>query len=171
MFFMVLPTNSPSHVLFTCHRSNDRLGIGTYHLRSRALSPFLHSNSDAQIRVHLHTSTGALKLSASLRVKRTALFRTHTALAALATDPFILFLTLPRTVFQATVLHYRRRLEVYKRPEPKPVNWTASPSHSPALAKGGGALAGSNPRYLSARLRDVPSAISWGGVQLRSVCV
>jgi Protein of unknown function (DUF1365) len=116
---------------------NDRLGTYTVSVRA----PFLHSNSDVvlpHVRVHLHTPTGALKLSASLRVKHTAPFRTHTVLAALATHPLILFLTLSRIISQAAVLHYRRRLDVYKRPEPKPVNWTASPSHSPALAKGGG---------------------------------
>ncbi|KAH9974556.1 hypothetical protein BGW80DRAFT_1559596 [Lactifluus volemus] len=92
------------------------------------------------IRVHLYNPTGALKFSASLRAKHVATFRTLTELAALAAHPAILFLTLPRISRQAAVLHYRHRLDMYKRPEPKPVSWSASPSHSPlaALAKGGG---------------------------------
>ena len=116
---------------------NDRLGTYTVSVRA----PFSHSDSDValpHIRVHLHTPTGALKFSASLRAQQVAPFRTLTVLAALATHPFILFLTLPRILRQAAVLHYRRRLDVYKRPEPKPVSWSASLSHSPALAKGGG---------------------------------
>lgn len=36
------------------------------------------------------------------------------------------------------MLHYRRRLNVYKRPEPKPVRWTTAPSSTLAPAKGGG---------------------------------
>jgi hypothetical protein len=36
------------------------------------------------------------------------------------------------------VLHYRRRLNVYKRPEPKPVRWATAPRTTLALAKGGG---------------------------------
>ena len=116
---------------------NDRLG--TYTISVRA--PFSQCDSGValqHIRVHIHTPTGALKLSASLRAKQAAPFKTHTVLAALATHPFILFLTLPRILRQAAALHYRRRLDVYKRPEPKPVSWTPSPSHSPALSRGGG---------------------------------
>jgi hypothetical protein len=54
------------------------------------------------------------------------------------THLFILFLTLPRILYHAAVLHYRRRLNVYKRPEPKPVRWSTAPSSTPALTKGGG---------------------------------
>ena len=87
----------------------------------------------------MYTPEGALKLSASLRAKYAAPFRTHTVLASLAARPFILFLTYPRIVSEAAVLHYRRRLAVYKRPEPKPVRWTTTPSSTaPTLTKGGG---------------------------------
>jgi hypothetical protein len=116
---------------------NDRLG--TYTVSVRAV--LLHGDSGVAlplIRVRLHTPAGPLKFSASLRARHAAPFRANTVLAALATHPFILFLTLPRILYQAAVLHYRRRLNVYKRPEPKPVRWTAGPSSASALTKGGG---------------------------------
>jgi Protein of unknown function (DUF1365) len=117
---------------------NDRLG--TYKVSVRA--PFPSGDSDLilpLVRVRLHTPEGALKLSASLRAKYAAPFRTHTVLASLAAHPFILFLTFPRILSEAAVLHYRRRLAVYKRPEPKPVRWTTTPSSAaPTLSKGGG---------------------------------
>ena len=100
------------------------------------------------IRIHLHTPEGLLKFSASLRAMYAAPFRTHTVLAALVAHPFIFFLTLPRILYQAAVLHYRRRLNVYKRPEPKPVKWTTASTtttttttttaNAPALIGGGG---------------------------------
>jgi hypothetical protein len=49
--------------------------------------------------------------------------------ASLATHPFIILLTLPRIL---------RHLNMYKRPEPEPVNWSAFPSRGLALAKGWG---------------------------------
>ena len=117
---------------------NDRLG--TYTISVRA--PFPSGDSDMilpLIRVRMHTPEGALKLSASLRAKYAAPFRTHTVFASLAARPFILFLTFPRIVSEAAVLHYRRRLAVYKRPEPKPVRWTITPSSTaPTPSKGGG---------------------------------
>lgn len=117
---------------------NDRLG--TYTISVRA--PFPSGDSDVilpLIRVRMYTPEGALKLSASLRARYAAPFRTHTVLASLAARPFILFLTFPRILSQAAVLHYRRRLAVHKRPEPKPVRWTTTASSTaPTLIKGGG---------------------------------
>jgi hypothetical protein len=54
------------------------------------------------------------------------------------THPFILLLTLPRILYESVVLHYRRRLNVHKRPEPKPVRWTTAPPFTLAPTKGGG---------------------------------
>ncbi|KAH9974579.1 hypothetical protein BGW80DRAFT_1489354, partial [Lactifluus volemus] len=113
--------------------------LGTYTVCVRA--PFSHGDSDVvllYLRVHPYNQRGALKFSASLCAKHVAPFRTLTVLAALAAHPVILFLTLPRISRQAAVLHYRYCLDVYKRPEPKPVSWSASSSRSPSLAKGGG---------------------------------
>ena len=116
---------------------NDRLGTYTVSVRA----PLLHDNSGVPlplIRVRLHTPEGPLKFSASLRARHAAPFKVNTVLAALVTHPFILFLTLPRILYHAAELHYRRRLNVYKRPEPKPVRWTVGPSPTLTPAKGGG---------------------------------
>jgi Protein of unknown function (DUF1365) len=116
---------------------NDRLGTYTVSVRA----PLPHGDSGIalpMIRIRLHSPAGPLKFSASLLARHAAPFKATTVLAALVTHPFILFLTLPRILYQAAVLHYRRHLNVYKRPEPKPVTWTAAPSSTPALTKGGG---------------------------------
>ncbi|KAH9984716.1 hypothetical protein BJV77DRAFT_1089086 [Russula vinacea] len=117
---------------------NDRLGTYTVSVRA----PLFHGDSGITlplIRIHLHSPAGPLKFSASLRARHAAPFKANAVLTALVAHPFILFLTLPRILYQAAVLHYRRRLNVYKRPEPKPVRWTtATPSSTPALIKGGG---------------------------------
>ena len=116
---------------------NDRLGTYTVSVRA----PFPHGHSGAVlplIRIRLHTPSGTLKFSASLHARHAASFKTNTVLAVLTTHPFILFLTLPRILYEAAVLHYRRRLNVYKRPEPKPVRWTTAPPSTLAPGKGGG---------------------------------
>ena len=116
---------------------NDRLGTYTVSIRA----PILHDNPGVAlplIRVRLHTPEGPLKFSASLRARRAAPFKANTVLASLVAHPFILFLTLPRILYHAAELHYRRRLNVYKRPEPKPVRWTTGPSSTSATTKGGG---------------------------------
>ena len=116
---------------------NDRLGTYTVSVRA----PFPHGHSGVVlplIRIRLHTPSGTLKLSASLRTKQAAPFKTNTVLAVLMAYPFILFLTLPRIFYEASVLHYRRRLNVYKRPEPKPVRWTTAPPPILAPTRGGG---------------------------------
>ncbi|KAH9969988.1 hypothetical protein BGW80DRAFT_1176686 [Lactifluus volemus] len=148
---------------------NDRLGTYTVSVRA----PFSHSDSDValpHIRIHLNNPTGDLKFSASLRAKHVAPFRTLTVLAALATHPFILFLTLPRILRQAAVLHYRRHLDVYKRPEPKPVSWSVSPSHSPALAKGGG-IGWQHPTILERAARHFANAFLARRAHALGVCI
>ncbi|KAI0270508.1 hypothetical protein BC834DRAFT_967286 [Gloeopeniophorella convolvens] len=111
---------------------NDRLGTYTVSLRAPSFTaPFPH------VRVHLHTPTGAPKLTASLRGRSAAPLRTRTVLTALAKHPFILLSTLPRILRHAMALHYRRRLPVFRRPEPHPVRWVAAAYPVPA-AKGGG---------------------------------
>ncbi len=154
---------------------NDRLG--TYAVSVRA--PFPHSDSDVilpLIRVRLHTPAGLLKFSASLRATYAAPFRTHTVLAALLTHPFILFLTLPRILCQATVLHYRRRLDVYKRPEPKPVSWSTAPSittttiAAPALIKGGG-IGWQHPTLLERAARRTVNTFLARRADVLGVCI
>jgi hypothetical protein len=116
---------------------NDRLGTYTVSVRP----PFSHSHSEVVlplIRIRLHNPSGTLKFSASLHARHAAPFKTNTVLGVLGTYPFILFLTLPRILHEAAVLHYRRRLNVYKRPEPNPVRWTIAPPSTLAPTKGGG---------------------------------
>jgi hypothetical protein len=97
--------------------------------------PSSHSDSDValpQIRIHLHSPTGALNFLGPLRAKYVAPFRTHAVLAVTRlTHPssHVSFVRLPSCC--------RWHLNVYKRPEPKPVSWSVPPSHSSALAKGG----------------------------------
>jgi Protein of unknown function (DUF1365) len=122
------------------------------------------------IRVHLYNPTGALKFSASLRAKHVATFRTLTELAALAAHPAILFLTLPRISRQAAVLHYRHHLDVYKRPEPKPVSWSASPPYSPALVKGGG-IGWQRPTILERTARHFVNAFLARRAHALRVCI
>jgi len=71
--------------------------------------------------------------------------------------PFTLFLTLPRILQQASVLYYRCRLDVYKRPEPKPVRWTPAPSSTPMLTRGGGIGGWQHPTLLERAARRTVS--------------
>ncbi|KAH9969981.1 hypothetical protein BGW80DRAFT_1461605 [Lactifluus volemus] len=112
----------------------------------------------------------AFKFSASLRAKHVSPFRTLTVLAALATHPFILFLVAPRIIRQAAVLHYRHHLDVYKRPEPKPISWSASPSYSPALAKGGG-IGWQRPTILERAARHFVNAFLARRAHALGVCI
>ncbi|KAH9969975.1 hypothetical protein BGW80DRAFT_621862 [Lactifluus volemus] len=141
------------------HTSLHCLGAYTISIRT----PFSYSDPDvalSHILVYLHSPPGALKFSASLRAKYVAPFRTLTVFAVLATHPFILFLTLPRILRQAAVLHFpgRRQLNVYKWLEPKPVSWS-TPRLTAQLSRKVGELADNNLRYSSA-LRAIPSSLS-----------
>jgi uncharacterized protein DUF1365 len=118
---------------FPCLPFNDRLGTYTVSVHA----PFPRSPFVVQplIRVRLHIPVGTHKFSVSLRAKYAVPFKTNTVLAALATHPFILFLTLPRILHEAAVLHYRRCLDVYKRPELRHVRWIATHLPLPRLPK------------------------------------
>jgi hypothetical protein len=147
---------------------NDRLGTYTISIRT----PF--PNSDAAIalpviRVQLHTPAGSLKLSASLRTKHAAPFTTHAVLAALATHPFTLFLTLPRILGEAALLHYRRRLDVHKRPELKPVRWSAA-DPAPTRIKGGG-IGWQRPTLLERTAQRIVSAFFARRADALGVCI
>lgn len=65
-----------------------------------------------------HLSRGALKLSAVLHMKHSKPLTPSTLLASLARAPFLLFLSMPRILYQAWILHYRKRLDVWVRPDP-----------------------------------------------------
>jgi hypothetical protein len=59
----------------------------------------------------------------------------HSLLSALCRMPFALLLTFPRILYQAKILHYKKRLDVFIRPEPHPV--TSDPEAKNKIAGGG----------------------------------
>ena len=59
-----------------------------------------------------------LKLTAMIRAQTSRPLTTESLLTALAKAPFALLFTFPRIAYQAFLLHYRKRLDVYGRPEP-----------------------------------------------------
>ncbi|KAI5119353.1 hypothetical protein M0805_004030, partial [Coniferiporia weirii] len=79
------------------------------------------------VRIQLYTAHGPdsptpqLKLTATLRPTSSAPLTSYGLLAALAHQPLTLLLTFPRIAYEAARLHYRRRLDVYARPEPRAV--------------------------------------------------
>ncbi|TDL26880.1 hypothetical protein BD410DRAFT_715281 [Rickenella mellea] len=72
------------------------------------------------VRIHLYTAEmpRALKLTAVLRTVTSTSLSSRALLAAISQYPFALLLTFPRIAYQAFILHYRKRLAVYVRPEP-----------------------------------------------------
>ncbi|KIJ57829.1 hypothetical protein HYDPIDRAFT_42422 [Hydnomerulius pinastri MD-312] len=58
---------------------------------------------------------GPLKLLAHLTANTSHPLTPHTLLATLARTPLTLFLTLPRILYEAARLHYRRKLRVWRR--------------------------------------------------------
>jgi len=77
------------------------------------------------VRVHLYTALegdptqrGLLKLTALLRPTHATPLTTFSLLGALARVPFALLATLPRILYVAWILHYKKRLDVFLRPEP-----------------------------------------------------
>lgn len=84
-----------------------------------------------RVRVHLHTrlhqedpekTVGPLKLAASMTTTASAPLTTANLVYSLLTRPFVLLLSMPRILYQAWILHYRKRLNVFVRPDPHPVS-------------------------------------------------
>ncbi|KIM41735.1 hypothetical protein M413DRAFT_10658 [Hebeloma cylindrosporum] len=127
---------------------NDRSGFYTVSIKRPSHSPmpvttqFLtpYVAPRPSVRVHLYTATeedstqrGLLKLTALLRPTHAAPLTTLSLLSALARAPFALLATLPRIFYVAWILHYKKRLDVFLRPEPLPtrknvISTPASPS-------------------------------------------
>ena len=82
------------------------------------------------VRVHIHTAStisssqshfpGPLKLTALLRPTSATPLTTPSLLLALFRAPFVLFLSFPRILYNAWILHFKKRLDVFVRPEPLP---------------------------------------------------
>ncbi|KAH9943764.1 hypothetical protein B0H21DRAFT_810161 [Amylocystis lapponica] len=111
---------------------NDRSGFYTISISNpwRLRAPHTTSSPlpHPVIRIHLHTANpaspacpGALKLMAVLRTTRAEELTSPNMLRALASQPFALLLSMARIVYHAWILHYRRNLDVYVRPDPLPV--------------------------------------------------
>ncbi|KAG6857017.1 hypothetical protein H0H87_010689 [Tephrocybe sp. NHM501043] len=123
---------------------NDRSGFYTISIKSPSHPPTqsLHHNKPPRpaVRIHLHNPSdtqgiGPLKLTALLRSTASFPLTTPNVLASLSRLPFALLLSMPRILRQAWTLHYRKRLNVFLRPEPLP------PSQKPefgAWRRGGG---------------------------------
>ncbi|KAF7373585.1 hypothetical protein MSAN_00568900 [Mycena sanguinolenta] len=129
---------------------NDRRGFYTISIKSPSHPPFgvCHSKTLSpprpSIRVHLHTQSddpipvpGPLKLTAILRATSAKPLTTPALIFALSRAPFDLFLSFARIVYHARILHYKKRLDVYIRPEPVPATWTP-PNSDPLLPVEGG---------------------------------
>ncbi|KAF8064031.1 hypothetical protein FPV67DRAFT_1584507 [Lyophyllum atratum] len=110
---------------------NDRSGFYTISIKSPTHPPISDVATCVPprpaVRVHLHTASpdsptipGPLKLTALLRPTAAHPLTTANVVRALARAPFALFLSLPRILAEAWTLHYRKRLDVFTRPEPLP---------------------------------------------------
>lgn len=99
------------------------------------------------VRVHLYTASeenpstrGVLKLTALLRPTVATPLTSLSLLGALVRTPFALLVTFPRIVFVAWILHYRKQLDVFPRPEPLPAvkDWDPVPAQGQLNKTGGG---------------------------------
>lgn len=121
---------------------NDRSGFYTVSVKCPSHPPTPTTTGESTIppspavRVHLHTAPpsgsstpGPLKLTALLRPVSATPLTTPSLLLALVRSPFALFLAFPRILYQAWILHYKKRLDVFIRPEPLPVSpeWDSYP--------------------------------------------
>uniref|UniRef100_A0A8H7XMB3 Uncharacterized protein n=1 Tax=Psilocybe cubensis TaxID=181762 RepID=A0A8H7XMB3_PSICU len=114
---------------------NDRSGFYRVSVKRPTHSPMAtDTTSDPPrpcVRVHLYTASeddpskpGVLKLTALLRPSHSTPLTTPSLLLSLAKAPLELLLTTPRILFIAWKLHYKKRLDVFLRPEPHPATWT-----------------------------------------------
>ncbi|KAF7329885.1 hypothetical protein MKEN_00252200 [Mycena kentingensis (nom. inval.)] len=104
---------------------NDRSGFYTVSVRRPTHPPSGVASGECDaprpsVRVHLLTEDRTLKLTALLRPVSASPLTTIALLHTLAKYPFDLFLSFARIVYHAYILHYRKRLDVFIRPEPIP---------------------------------------------------
>ena len=109
---------------------NDRSGYYRASIKSPSHPPSTTTSSlppRPVVRIHLHTGSptgkgdiGPLKLTAVLRATVSTPLSSSSLLKALTHLPFALFLSFPRILYQASILHYTKRLDVFIRPEPFP---------------------------------------------------
>ncbi|KAG1732684.1 uncharacterized protein EDB91DRAFT_668529 [Suillus paluster] len=114
---------------------NDRTGFYTVAVRAPSLP--LSDNLRPAVSIYLYTSdpditdatvihkqktlgVGPLKLTALLCTTTSSPLTTHNLILCLAANFVALFSTLPRILYQAFILHYRKRLNVFAKPVPYP---------------------------------------------------
>ncbi|PPQ90297.1 hypothetical protein CVT25_013122 [Psilocybe cyanescens] len=135
---------------------NDRSGFYTVSVKRPTHPPLFTDITSSQrmpsppkpsVRVHLFTSeeedsskVGALKLTALLRPARSTPLTSHSLLFSLVKAPFELLLTTPRILFVAWKLHYKKRLDVFLRPEPHPVAYNRDLMDRPRPTKPSGGV-------------------------------
>ncbi|KAH9920876.1 uncharacterized protein BXZ73DRAFT_91887 [Epithele typhae] len=103
---------------------NDRLGHYTVairiHLHAHASSQASSEDEPSPPPSHPAAALGPLKLTATQIARRAVPLTPAHLLAALAAHPFALFLSFARILYHAWVLHYRKHLDVFPRPDPLP---------------------------------------------------
>ncbi|TFK48257.1 DUF1365-domain-containing protein [Heliocybe sulcata] len=160
---------------------NDRLGFYTASFTVPSHPPGKSSGEPSPrplVRINYHISSespsgpapGPLKLTAAIRPISSTPFTTSRWLLSIASSPLRLFLTFPRILYQAWILHYKKKLDVYPRPEPKPVGEDWSSIGIPKGDQGGigwqheGALEAYCRRrletFLTARVNEVNIAVT-----------
>lgn len=160
------------HRQFHVSPFNDRSGSYKVSITSPSHAPSSTILGDSQakdhyppcpiVRIHLHTEDpnapnkiGPLKLIASLHPVSSTPFTSGNWFKSLAHQPFVLLMSLPRILYQAWILHYGRRLDVYARPDPLPVPQRNSQKPAVEHGENGGGV-GWNPETIFesfARLR------------------
>ena len=129
---------------------NDRSGFYTVSIKRPRHPPMpnimqsltSHVAPRPSVRVHLYTALeedptqrGELKLTALLRPTHATPLTVLSLLSALARAPFALLATLPRILYVAWILHYKKRLDVFLRPEPFPTREGVITNRTPSNAK------------------------------------
>ncbi|KAJ3572199.1 hypothetical protein NP233_g3244 [Leucocoprinus birnbaumii] len=84
------------------------------------------------------SSLGQLKLAAYLRTTSALPLTTWNATCQLARQPFALFLTMPRILYHAWILHFSKRLAVFPRPEPQLIRVHTELPEAHEVVPGGG---------------------------------
>ncbi|KAI0944567.1 hypothetical protein AcW1_002244 [Taiwanofungus camphoratus] len=127
---------------------NDRSGFYTVSITSPPHHPSTLSTSDAprpKVRVHLHALEpaspnipGPLKLTAVLHARKSYPLTSRNFLSALTRQPFVLMLSFARILYHAWILYHQKRLDIYVRPEPKPVQRDWGGTRVPKEPRSGG---------------------------------
>ncbi|KAF7321038.1 hypothetical protein HMN09_00191000 [Mycena chlorophos] len=104
---------------------NDRRGFYMVSIRRPTHSPSASADSPPKpsVRIHLLTESKSLKLTALIRPTTSHPLTTPNVLKTLSKYPFDLFLSFARILYHAYILHYKKRLDVFVRPEPVPGAW------------------------------------------------